>query len=197
MRVARHVPTGRTGDAEVEAPCPALLGPWTSDVACGSWHPGRTSLADLGSSTEGRGVWGGCFRLAFSLAELNYSTLCVPAPRGNMPPSSRIGALIKPTISASASRSNLWLLSEICCFPPSAASWQQFLSSVLHLQFEHSVQWCSFHASCSFTAPVDRHWGSSGDLWPFRGALPLLPLVNSPRVILACWIDKPSLDFLS
>lgn len=95
---------------------------------CRMWPVGLGVLEEqvwlIRAVTQREAVRGICFRLAFSLAEVNYSTLCIPAPPGGHATQFENRCINKPTISASASRSNLRLLSEICCFPPPAASWQ-------------------------------------------------------------------------
>lgn len=102
-----------TGDAEAGAPRGRRMWP----VGLGVLEEQVWSIQAVTQKEVVRGI---CFRLAFSLAEVNYSTLCLPAPGGEHATQFENRHINKPTISASASR----LLSEIHCFPPPAASWQ-------------------------------------------------------------------------
>lgn len=115
---AGHIPGWeRTGGAGSGAPRRQ------SDVACGAWCPGRATLVDPSSTTEGSSA-GDLPQPCFLPRKGKLFNPLHSSPPGELATQLESRHINKPTISASASRSNLRLLSEICCFPPPEASCQ-------------------------------------------------------------------------
>lgn len=90
---------------------------------CGSWCIGRASHVDLSSNTEESSA-GDVLQTCFLPYRSKLFNPIHSSPQGGYATQLENRLINKATISVSSSRSNLRLLSEICCFPPPAASWQ-------------------------------------------------------------------------